>query len=367
VIDARTVGPVPHGFARYVTRLAEGLAQLRDSRGLDYEPVFIVGKDCSQPIFSRFRTRLARVPIHRPGELVEIPALLKLEGAGLYHSPTFSSLAWCPCPWIVTVHDLNHLTYGDLGKKIYYEALLKRFARKASALLTVSRFSRGELAAWLDVNPDSIEVVFNALDPALLMQASSASTRAVLEKYGLERGRYFLSLSNSKPHKNLGTLLKAFRLRQGSSASVRWPLVLTLKGYESLPGLVQTGALSDEDSRILLANCGALLFPSLYEGFGLPPLEALASGVPAAISDIAPHREAIGELPEPLRKAIRWVDPRLEGEWARTMDEIADTAEAGAPASVRKEDRSAVLACYSSERLATHMDRIYRRVLGLTP
>ncbi len=367
VIDARTVGLVPHGFARYVTRLAEGLAQLRDLRGLAYEPVFLVGADCSQPIFERFRTRRARVPIHKPGELLEVPSLLKLEHAKLYHSPTFSSLLWSPCPWVLTVHDLNHLTYGDLGKKIYYEALLKRFASRAAALLTVSRFSRSELAAWLGIPPERIEVVHNALDPALLSQASAAATRGVLEKYGLERGRYFLTLSNAKPHKNLGVLLKALRLRQGSSASVRWPLVLSHSGYEAVPGLVQTGSLSDEDSRILLANCGSLLFPSLYEGFGLPPLEALASGVPAAISDIAPHREAIGELPEAARKAIRWIDPRLEGEWAKAMDEIADAAEAGLSVVIRQEDRSAVLAHYSSERLATQMDRVYRRVLGIEP
>ena len=364
VIDARTVGLIPHGFARYVTQLAEGLAQLRETRGLEYEPVFLVGPNCSAPVFSRFRTRRARVAIHKPGEILEIPSLLRMEHAKLYHSPTFSSLVWSPCPWIVTVHDLNHLTYGDLGKKIYYEALLKRFAKGAAALLTVSRFSRSELAAWLEMNSDQIEVVYNALDPALLTQASAASTRAVLEKHGLESGRYFLSLSNSKPHKNLGVLLKALRLRQGTSASVRWPLVLTLSSYEVLPGLVQTGPLNDQDSRILLAHCGALLFPSLYEGFGLPPLEALASGVPAAISDIAPHREAIGELPESARKAVRWVDPRVESEWARAMDEIADAAERGQAIRVSQEDRNAVVARFSPESLATHMDRIYLRVLG---
>ena len=124
-------------------------------------------------------------------------------------------------------------------------------------------------------------------------------------------------------------------------------------GQESLPGLVQTGALSDEDSRILLANCGALLFPSLYEGFGLPALEALAVGTAALVA-------RAGALPEVVGDAALVVGPDARSLAAGLVEMLGD-------AVLRSQLRAAGLARASTFRwdtaAAAHIE-VYERVFG---
>jgi alpha-1,3-rhamnosyl/mannosyltransferase len=354
LIDARMVRRTPHGIARYVSRLAEGLLALRDRGALAYEPAFLVAPDCAEPVFARFATLEARTPIHDPRELFELPGLVRKSGAALYHSPSYSSVVACPCPWLVTVHDLNHLHYGGLAQKAYYYGVLRPFARGARRLLTVSRFSRDELATWTGLPAARIGVVHNALEAELAEPVPSAESAPVLARFGLTPGRYFLALSNPKPHKNLPLLLEAYRAL-GDGA---WPLVLSVR--EKFAGALSTGPLTDREARVLLRSAGALVFPSLYEGFGLPPVESLVAGVPAVVSDIPPHREAVeGVFANAGEEgSMLWVDPRDRAAWTAALR--------AAPVSLRRpgpEVAARLLERYSTARLASEMDRIYRDVL----
>src|SRR5690606_38004513 len=137
------VGEALHGIARYVTLLARGLSQLEGE--LPYEPVFLTHGQRFEAGFHGFETWPHAVPFLDPREQVSLPIALKRGRADFYHSTSFSSLLWSPVPWLVTIHDLNHLEWGGLKERIYYGTLLKRFARGARQLMTVSEFSRREL------------------------------------------------------------------------------------------------------------------------------------------------------------------------------------------------------------------------------
>jgi glycosyltransferase involved in cell wall biosynthesis len=362
-IDARMVGPIPHGFARYVARMARGLAGVRQkSGGLAYAPVFIVAGNTPGETFSEFETVRSAVKFLSPTEAVELPRLLTREGAAAYHSPTFSSLPYCPVPAISTVHDLNHLKFGSAIDRAYYAMLLRPFFRRARAQLTVSEFSRDELVAWMGISKERIEVVYNAIDAEFSKRPADLAER--LSKRGLQAGRYFLCLSNSKPHKNIPFLIHAYaRYRaQVRSGETLWPLVLSLNlgslpELADQPGVLPLGSVSDEDSRALVHGAGAVVFPSLYEGFGLPPVEAIAAGVPVIVSKIPPHEEGLIDVSE---GSARRLNPRDGEGWAETMA----SATRGRLELPSQAERDAVLDRFSVARLGEHMDRIYRRVLG---
>jgi glycosyltransferase involved in cell wall biosynthesis len=362
VIDGRMVGPVPHGFARYVRSLAEGLAHAGRDGSFKYEPIFLAGPRTPRDSFAGFGTVQVGARFLSPLELFEIPRVLKRLGAAAYHSPSFSSLRWVPCPWIVTVHDLNHLQFGGRKEKFYYERLLKPFVRKASAVATVSEFSRQEIAKWASLNPESIEVVYNAINPAFQEKADPELVKQVTSKYGLRPKEYFFSLSNSKPHKNLAALVEGFREYRAQAAGAPWDLVLNLRPDEisDAQGLRLLGPPSDEEARALMAGAGAVVFPSLYEGFGLPPVEAACQGVPLLVSRIAPHREALMDL---VQGEVLWVEPRDVSAWAKAMARAARGEVLGAS----YESRSKLMRRFSAAKMGGHMDHIYRRVLGIRP
>lgn len=357
VIDARMVGPVPHGFSRYVSSLAKGLRLVSESTSPGYEPVFLSCKEGPSKFFD-FAVIKANSRFLNPLEILEIPLLLKSHGASLYHSPTFSSLLWAPCPWIVTVHDLNHLTYGGVVEKAYYRFLLKSFARRARKLITVSEFSKRQLSRWSDLSGDDIEVVYNAIEP-LVGRYDDKTVQGIMARHGLTPGKYFFCLSNPKPHKNVELLVKAYRIyRERKAPEKCLPLVLSMTQFSDVPGIRAIGGLTDDEVGVLIKGATAMFFPSRYEGFGLPPVEAAVSGIPLAVSKIPPHEEGLVDCEA---SELLWVHPDDCDGWARAFD----VAESGGLKGASPGTREKILHRFSVERLGEHMDRIYRSVLGI--
>jgi len=371
LIDARLIGEAGGGFTTYQTHLAAALHGL--SAGLAWRPVFLVGE--------KGISRLERMGLKglefietdleflSPRELILIPQLIRQARAALWVSTTFSSvLPWSmPCPWLIAIHDLNHLKWGSALKKIYYRQILRPFARRAAQVLTVSEFSRRELLGWLKLPREKVSLAKNAIDRPLASSFSDSEITGGLKRYQLKRQGYFFALTNPKPHKNTELLLRAWRqwadwVEERGDALI--PLVVTFPAPEDggVRGVKYIGGLNSREASILLQSAHTLFFPSLYEGFGLPPVEAISSGTPVCVSAIPPHREGL-EGVDP--GSIRWVtEPSSQTAWVTAFESVS-TQPLRRPTET---EQSRILDQYHSSRLArAWQEAIESTLAGVIP
>lgn len=219
---------------------------------------------------------------------------------------------------LVIIHDAAVFrTPANFGRRyrLAHQAMSWALAR-TGRIGTVSEFSRGELAQVLPVRRDDVLVVRNGSDHL----SKHARDEAVLGRLGLEPGRYFLFVGNPAPNKNLAALIKAFA--QADCPGAKLALAGSLDrsvfggGGEMLevPGLVIARGCTDAQIGALYAHAVAHVFPSLYEGFGIPPLEAMANQCPVIASDIPVVREVCGAM-------AHYFDPHDPGDLARAMRE----------------------------------------------
>ena len=232
-----------------------------------------------------------------------------------YNAPLFSRT-----PYVFSIHDLNHIDRPDnssLLKRLYYNLILRRLCQRARAILTVSEYSRERIAEWSGVQPSRIFNVGNGVSKNF----SPEGKRHELD------GGYLLCVSNRRGHKNETGMVKAF-------ARARLPgktqLVFTgaaspdlLQLAESLGianRLVFTGKVSEDDLAALYRGALFLVFPSFYEGFGLPIIEAFASGTPVITSNVT-------SMPEIAGDAALLVDPSDVNDIAAAIEKLYNSAE----------------------------------------
>lgn len=204
----------------------------------------------------------------------------------------------------------------------WYHHLFRRLARSGADLMTVSAFSRNRLALHLGVDSSTITVVRPGADH--FAQVRDEEGESVLARLGLKQANFYLAVGSQNPTKNLPRLLRAWRALPPD----RPPLVLVGGAnrqvfgevrLDSVEGLQLVGELSDSELRVLYLNATALVFPSLYEGCGLPPLEAMSLGCPVIASTAA-------SLPEVCGQAALLVDPLDEAELSSAMARLASDA-----------------------------------------
>jgi glycosyltransferase involved in cell wall biosynthesis len=290
--DARWIGP--HGIGRFAGELAKLLPELREFR----------------------RKR-------RPWHPLD-PALLGLElwreGPKLFFSPGYNSPVGWPKPFVFTLHDLNHLRVPENSnamKRAYYQYMIKPACHRAAFVLTVSEYSRREIAAWAGVEEQKVVNVGNGVGEPFTIDGP---------KY--EPGYpYLLYVGSHKPHKNLTRLLQAYAI-SGIGQDIRLVMTGTPSGdlkatiHElRLNGNVDfAGTANNGDLAQLYRGALGFVFPSLYEGFGLPPLEAMACGTPVLTSKVCSLPEVVGDaavLVDPL-------DVQAIAEGIRTLVQNSD-------------------------------------------
>jgi glycosyltransferase involved in cell wall biosynthesis len=216
---------------------------------------------------------------------------------------------------VVTIHDAAVFDRPEGFSPAYvrwYRALLPRLVRRVARVIVGSEFARERVIATMSAPEERVVVIHDGVAvPEAAVDDSTASM--TLDRYGLTRNAYVLAVGTLEPRKNLGTLLEAWarvvsRLPDemrlvvvGAEGSAR--VFGTRAALPATRGVVRTGAVTEAELDALYAGATTFVTVSLYEGFGLPPLEAAARGVPVIASDIAVFSEVLGD-------AATFVDPR---------------------------------------------------------
>ena len=288
-------------------------------------------------------------------EQLRLPGRVRADGVELLHSLGYVAPLRLDCPSVVTIHDVHNRTYGRLRewpRRLVLDHVVRRSARQAAAVIAVSRYMRQEIAREYGLAATAIDVVCEAPNPRLGGGPRPAGGGSIGE------GPYLLAFAGVTPNKNLERLLGAFAVaRERHGIAQRLLLVGRLPASvrpEAEAGVVATGYLEEPELARLLGNADALVFPSLYEGFGLPVLEAMAAGVPVICSDAA-------AIPEVAGDAAVYFDPRDVQAMASKIALVACDATLRADLSARGRARAAG---FSWDRAARETLAIYRRVLG---
>jgi glycosyltransferase involved in cell wall biosynthesis len=201
---------------------------------------------------------------------------------------------------VLTVHDaasLDHPEWFERKFALWYNALLPRLVRKVRAIITVSHFSRERIVQLTGVDGERVHVIANGVE-SRFRPVDAQSVRQIRAEYALD-GPYILFVGSLEPRKNLRILLEAWQLGNFTGATLA---VVGASGhlfqrtqFDSPPaGVRLLGRVEDEALPALYSGATGFVYPSVYEGFGLPPLEAMACGCPVAVSDIPAHREVCG-------------------------------------------------------------------------
>jgi glycosyltransferase involved in cell wall biosynthesis len=214
-----------------------------------------------------------------------------------------------PCPFVTTIHDVvfraRPRTFPPLHRLIM-NAGMPSTARRAAKIITVSEFSKREIVRYLRVPQDKIAVTYNAVDERYLQPISIGQITAVRQKYNIGDAPYVLSVGVQQPRKNVPRLIAAFD--QLKRRHPDWPHVLVVAGkagwgddsqFKILPNGCPNsnlfiGYVADEDLPALYAGAACFAYPSLYEGFGLPIVEAMSCGAPVLTSDRGAMHEIAG-------------------------------------------------------------------------
>ena len=243
-------------------------------------------------------------------EQLSIPMAVKRERLDLFHSTHYVLPALTPSRSVVTIHDCIHLMFPEYLRHrlgyAYARASLFTAAHKSDRILTVSEQSKRDILKFIEVPPEKIVVTHNAIDDRVSVPPSDEEVKRTRERYQLSQS-YLLYVGNIKPHKNLERLIEAFHLVRAQGRSELELLIIgdEISKLQSLRRAVHKydihryvrflGYVPDMTLAVLYRLASVFVFPSLYEGFGLPPLEAMASGTPVVTSDVSSLPEVVGD------------------------------------------------------------------------
>ena len=289
----------------------------------------------------------ADIPIYSIAEILRLPS--QVPDCDIFWSPHYNVplLPVKARKRLVTIHDVYHLAYFrtlSLKQKLYAKIMMQAAVRKSDHMISVSAFSKGEIVRYTGTSPDKITVVHNGIDHDLFRPVRDAGVKqAVRQKYQLP-DKFLLFVGNVKPHKNLLTFINAFDRIRGQLPEHSLLIVGKKEGFitgdtslherirqsPELEGRISfTGFVDNEDLPVIYSMAELFVFPSLYEGFGLPPLEAMACGCPVLVSNRASMPEACGD-------AASYVNPEDTGTMGDAILNMLDMSEVEKENSVKR-------------------------------
>lgn len=318
------------GTATYTHELVQHLRRLRlgDSVILFGRNQRMAGESYHDISYSERIANFLYKEYRLPRELLE-------QRIDIYHSPRDMGLpdpGRLPCPSVMTLHDVILVRmagdyYSPARARMYEHRLLAK-VNAADHLITVSEFSKRDLCDWSGIDPTKVSVVHNGVSEQFHPVSDEQLLDAVRQRYNLPR-RFIFCIGSTEPRKNIRRAIEAFgQLRRVGSdiqlvvAGVDYCGVGPGEAFEGLDldGVVLAGFVQDFDLPAIYSMAEVFFFPSLYEGFGLPPLEAMACGTPVVTSSKT-------SLPEVVGDAAVMADPRKTGELAGALEMVLSSEE----------------------------------------
>lgn len=333
-IDAHSVGTGLAGNESYITNLIEALAEI-DTR--NRYTLYVTRPEAIERFKDRWPNVSLRLTLpHTP--LIRIPLTLSVElrknPVDLLHVQ-FTAPPLAPCPVIASIHDLSFEHLPETFKRrsrMQMRLTIRRTARTAAELVTISDYSKRDIVSTYGIDPGRVTVTPLAAPPHFAPVIDGTELERVRKAYGI-RGDYILAVGSIQPRKNLARLIDAYAE------------LVSMRGEGNLPGLVLvgkrawlfeetirtavrqqlqnqilfTGYVPERDLPALYSGALCFVYPSFFEGFGLPPLEAMQCGTPVITGNLT-------SLPEVVGDAGIMVDPfdvgALSGAIALLIDDV---------------------------------------------
>jgi glycosyltransferase involved in cell wall biosynthesis len=307
-LDAIPLVAAKTGIGHYTNALAECLARLHPDHQYDllspFDFEFAAGNGTPNNLNKRF------FPVRGPFRkwwLVGLPAMLQLSPLDVFHGTNYCIPVYAPCPTVVTIHDLSLFVQAHTHETANVTRGKRRIplmAKRATMIIAPSEWTKQETIAHLGIMPEKIRVIFEAAREGMTPLPMS-ECQSVLERHQIATP-YLLYVGTIEPRKNLLTLIRAYD--NLLKTTTHRPQLVLCGGrgwlFEEVFALVEelklqdmvrfTGYVADEDLPALYSAAELFLYPSLYEGFGLPPLEAMACGTPVITSNVSSLPEVVG-------------------------------------------------------------------------
>jgi len=335
-IDGLPLTSAKTGVGHYTFELACALARVEPSSPFEivypstYPPLDLIEDERALPD-NLTAVRVPVGPLARHWWSAGLPRYIQQSKPDIFHGTNYDVPLWLRCATVLTIHDLSHLLHPETHEKRSVRRARRRLplmARTASVIITPTESVRREVCERLKVGPEKVFAIPEAARDCF-RPLPFAATAASRQGHGVGDD-FLLTVGTLEPRKNLSLLVSAFeevtRARPqsntqlviaGSRGWLSGPLFSAIERSPQRDRIVLTDYLHDDDLRALYASCRAFIYPSLYEGFGLPPLEAMACGAPVIVSDIPALAETTGD-------AALLFDPRSVSALTEQILELLD-------------------------------------------
>ena len=369
-IDAHSVGTGLGGNESYATNLIEALAEIDQTNRYT---LYVTKREAVERFGNRWPNFSVRSTLpHTP--LIRIPLTLSAE---LRRNPVdvlhvqFTAPPFSPCPVVVSIHDLSfeHLpqTFTWRSRK-QLRITVRRTARQASQVIALSEYARNDIVETYQIRPDKISVIPLSAGDHFRPIIDEEELQRVRQTYGIE-GEYMLSVGAIQPRKNLGRLVAAYSHLRDAKPEGKLPkLVLagkcawlydeTLRAIKELSlseSIILTGYVPEGDLPALYSGALCFIYPSYFEGFGLPPLEAMQCGVPVIVGNRT-------SLPEVVGDAGVLVDPFDVNALAAAIEKVISDSDLRARLSVQGLARAKI---FEWRETARQTLAVYQKAAGI--
>ncbi len=356
------------GIPQYNRQLLGALARLAPDVGF----VALQHRKQQQPVVTGANITPVTLltPPHHRLEPLALPLELLPHGLTVLHCPDVIAPRWRSVPAVVTIHDLAFLLFPeilDANARQYY-GQVRDTVRHADAIIAVSQHTRADICTLLEVPPERVTVIYEAAAPRFVPVALPPHATRQINRHRLTAGTFALFVSTIEPRKNLTTLLRALRLCLEREPHTPYQLVIAgLPGWNDAAiyqaarnlrlaeHLIWLGGVSQADLHWLYNACRVYANPSLYEGFGLPVLEALACGAAVLAADTS-------SIPEVAGDAAMLLPATDVDAWAAAMERLWHDAALRGQLGQRGVAQAAQ---FSWQQAASETLAVYRRVVGM--